>query len=371
MKLKNLSTLILILLVSSSYAINLKWCYPKKFIVSWYYSPTKYQKFYYRWNYRLETKLNWKWIRWASWKPVFNWMLAAPKKYPFWTKIYFPWYWVWQVEDRWNAIVSAWRRWNKYDRIDIWMWKWEKGLIRALSFWKKVLIWYVCPPTKKLKVWFNRNSFPIYKNNFFDITLWTVSLRKWRKDGWVKALQKYLSKLWFFPKNLITWYFWNITKKALCKYQLKYGIVKSKYDRKCWYFWPKTRNFMKKQLIKLWILKKNFYKTYIIPAKLKKKKIKKNKPKQLAYLKINFTRWFLLWEKNKKIKILQKYLKKLWYYNWPINWIYTSQTANAVYKFQLNYKIISWKEDPKILWYFWPKTRKIFLKVIKEKLWNS
>ncbi len=358
--------LISIFFLSLGYSIDLRWCYPKKFIVSGYYSPKWWQRFYYRWSRWLEIKLNWKGIRWASWKLVFNWMIAAPSKYKFWTKIYFPWYWVWQVEDRGGAIVSAWVRGNKYDRIDIWMGWWEDWLRRALSFWKKVLVGYVCPANKKLKVWFDRDRFPIYKDNFFDVTLWWVSLWKWRKDPWVRSLQKYLVILWFFPKNLITWYFWPLTKRSLCNFQLKYWIVKSRKDAACWYFWPKTRDFMKKLLISKWILKKDFYKSYVIPYK-----IKQARQKKITFLKLTFNRWFIIGEKGEKIKILQTYLKKLWYYSGPINWIYNTSTANAVYKFQLDYGIVSGKEDPKILGYFWPKTRAVFIKVVKEKLLNS
>ena len=350
------------------WAINLKWCYPKKFIVSGYYSPKPNQKFYHKWSYRAEIRLNGKGFYTASHKKVFNGVIAAPKNYKFWTKIYFPWYGVWIVEDRWWAIVKAWKRWNRYDRIDIWMWRWEQWLIRSLSFGKKVIVWYVCPPTKKLKIWFNRDNFPIYKNNFFEVTLWWIWLSKGRKDPWVKTLQKYLAILWFFPKKLTTWYFWPITKKSLCKYQLKYKLVKSKYDPWCWYFWPKTRQFMKKQLIKLWIIPKNLYKTYIIPSRLKNKTKKQNKNEIISNLKLTLNRWFLLWEKNEKVKILQTYLKKLGFYKWPVNGIYDSKTAEAVYKFQIKYWIIKWNENIKVLWYFWPKTRKVFFRVLEQNL---
>jgi peptidoglycan hydrolase-like protein with peptidoglycan-binding domain len=105
---------------------------------------------------------------------------------------------------------------------------------------------------------------------------------------------------------------------------------------------------MKQQLIKLGILPKNLYKTYIIPAKLKKQK-ELQKKQTITHLKLTFNRGFLLGEKNEKIKILQKYLKKLGFYKGPINGIYTKQTAEAVYKFQLKYNIIKGNENIRVL----------------------
>jgi len=92
------------------------------FVVTAYYSPLENQEYYLTWDYVSEKRLNWQWIRWASWKWVFSWMLAAPKNYKFWTKIYLEWLWIWVVEDRWWAIVNAWKRWYSSDRIDVWVW---------------------------------------------------------------------------------------------------------------------------------------------------------------------------------------------------------------------------------------------------------
>ena len=354
-----LFTLSLFFLISSASSINLKWCYKKKFIVSGYYSPLPNQKFYYKGNYYEEIKLNWKWKITASGKKVFNGIIAAPKKYKFWTKIYFPFLkGVWIVEDRWSDIVEAGKRNNKYDRIDIWMGYWEKWLIRALSFGKRTLIGYVCPTTKKIKVGFDFNYFPIYTKRFFEITLWAVNLKKWRKDNWVKTLQKYLTLLGFFNKKYQTGFFWPITKKALCKYQIFYNL---KNKKNCWIFDLQTRIFMKKQLIKKWFFSNKWYQNYIIPAQLLQTQLKE----------LSFNRGFLLNEKNYKIKILQKYLKLLWYYNWPLNWIYTSQTAEAVYKFQKDYKIIKPNTNIKVLGYFGPKTRKKFKEVVFNYLKNN
>ncbi len=347
-----------IILFSNVLSFDLKWCYKKTFKVSAYYSPAVWQKFYYKWNYYKEVKLNWKGIRWASWKKVFNWMIAAPKSYKFWTKIYFPELnWVWQVEDRWQAIVHAWERTEKYDRIDIWVWKWDKALIRALSFWKKTMVWYVCPKYKKLNIWFDYSKFPVYKN-FFRKTLWWVWLYLWRNDKRVEILQEYLNKLWFL-KHKPTWYFWYLTKKAVTKFQKFYWIK----TRWFWYFWPKTRSILKKILSKKWLLRLKNKKNKIAlkdivvvsPVELQKERIRN----ELLILK----RWLWKWYHTYEVKILQKYLKQLWYYSWSINWFYDDKTVIAVSKFQLDNWIIS-SPNSLVAGWFWPKTREILKQVI-------
>lgn len=360
--------LLCFLTLNISESIDLHWCYKKTFKVSSYYSPIYGQHFYYRWSFYKEKVLNWNWTHWASWRGVFNGMIAASKKYKFWTKIYFPGLWVWQVEDRWNAIVSAGKRWEKYDRIDIWGWKWDKALMRALSFWKQVRIWYVCPKIKKLKVWFDYSSFPIFKR-FFQKTIWWMWLSLWRKDSWVNILQIYLKQLWYFHYKKTTWYFWNITKQAVMKFQKDYGI-KTKYNG---YFWPKTRYILKTVLTKKWLYKKTYNYIKIKKNVTMKKNIETKKDSYetlvLNDLKV-LKRWLWKWYNTYEVKILQKYLKKMWYYNWSVNWFYDEKTVIAVSKFQFKYGIIS-KSNTYLAWYFWPLTRSTFKKVVIKNIVNS
>jgi len=359
-------TLLWFLTVNISESIDLHWCYKKTFKVSVYYSAIPWQKFYYKWNFYKERILNWWWTHWASWKAVFNGVIAAPKNYRFWTKIYFPWLWVGQVEDRGQAIVDAWQRWENYDRIDIWGGKWQNALMRALSFWKQVRVWYVCPSYSKIKVWFNYSSFLIFEN-FFKKTIWWIWMYLWRKDLWVKVLQDYLRKLWYFHYPKSTWYFWKLTKQAVVKFQKDYGIKTHYYG----YFWPKTRSMLKKVLKKRWLYKDNYVKDKIILAVAKTFKTEKEKKKELVLkdLKI-LKRWLWKWYNTYEVKILQKYLKKMWYYNWDIDGYYGDETIKAVSDFQFKYGIID-KSNKYLAWYFWPKTRNTFKKVVLSSIVNS
>ena len=87
------------------------------FTVTAYYSPLPDQKYYLKWDYDAERRLNGMWIRWASGRAVFSGMIAAPKNYQFGTKVYLQWLWVWDIQDRGWAIVNAWERWYKHDRL--------------------------------------------------------------------------------------------------------------------------------------------------------------------------------------------------------------------------------------------------------------
>lgn len=132
--------------------------WPRTFVVTAYYSPLPWQKKYLKWSYEADIKLNWKWVHWASWKPVASWMLAWPKNYAFWTKVYIEWLWVWSIEDRGSAIVMNWERWYDYDRIDVWMWYWDDWLKKALSWWKRTVKWEILENTAEITMKYNEDK---------------------------------------------------------------------------------------------------------------------------------------------------------------------------------------------------------------------
>lgn len=365
MKTKILLIILFPLICGVAFWASVEDCTPQKFVVSWYYSPKKWQNFYYRWNYEAEVRLNWWGIKWASWKKVFNWMIAAPKNYKFWTYIYFPWYGVWEVSDRWWAIVNAWVRGHSYDRIDVWMWEGEEWLKRALSFGKRELSWYLCKSTDK-KVWFDYSKFPIL-TNFFAKSIWSTSLSTWRTDKRVSTLQTYLNLVWYLWEDSITWTFWNKTKWALCKYQVDNAITTAK-DEACGTFGPLTRKFMQQQLTKL---KASQLRNIVVEDSQdfdQEKIASSNSKKQEVIVektKIIFSKWFNMWDKSWEVSALQKQLIKLWFYKWNISWVYDNKTAESVYSFQLEHKLV-WPEDKSAIWYFGPKTRDTLNNIINS-----
>ena len=337
--------------------VDLSNCYERTFIVSWYYSAKPDQSFYYRDNYSREITLNWDWIISASGREVFNWMLAAPRNYWFGTEIYLPGYWVWEVQDRWQAIVNAGQRWYPYDRLDVWMWYWEEGLKRALSFWKQTITWYVCNAGSASNIWFDMSNFRIHQD-FFDVAVWSVYLSPGRNDRFVEALQSYLIELGYLEPWNNTGYYWAKTESAVCSFQVNNWIT-SENSLDCGYFWPKTRSELKYLAKQRNLFKDSQYRSYVHQTEQANdddEKILMGEGEQQESSEI-FEKSFSKDEESKKVWKLQEYLKDFWYYEGDITNRYDSKTINAVYSFQKD-KDILWEDaEIRLKGYFGPSTR--------------
>lgn len=343
---KNIFIFIIILIFYFSNIVQIKATNETCFIVTAYYSPLPNQSHYFKWDYFLEKILNWNWTNWASWKPVFSWMLRAPKNYEFWTKIFIPWLWVWEVSDRWWAIVASDApdsRWYLYDRIDVWMWYWEKGLARALTWWKKTICWAkIMPNDTKNSIDINNipRDLSVLDNldkseiNIFAIDIWVES-----PIEHTKKLHEYLNSIWLYN--------WNINSKynkdtviAVYKFQLKNWIVNSPKNNWAWIWWEQTR-----------------YKAKLIEDQ-KKALFSKNQSKKNNNLNHNVLSKNITPEsKNEDIKELQDFFTYLWLYKWKITWNF-EDIKEVIINYQLKNNIIKSKDD-EWAWYFWPKTRKI------------
>lgn len=338
-------------------------CVETTFILTAYYSPKKDQIFYFKEDFQADVTLNGKWYTWASWKWVFNWMLAAPKKYDFGTKIIFPTLWIWEVADRGGAIVESWNLWHWADRIDVWMWNGEEWLVKALTFGKQTMIGYICSwaIAKNIRTSIDLKKVPMYKW-FFDSAIRLQQLKPWRKDVRVWKLQEYLIKLWYLKKNQDTWNYWPETQNALCSYQVKKWLSSKKYAD-CGHFGPNTRATMKQEVKAKNLLPADMFTTTSI-QELKVIWQKWDLAKQITKVAEStatqdyFDKPFTKWVYNEKVVKLQELLKKLWYYSGSLNWIYDTKISNWVYLFQKNYWVLQWYEnDPNVKWYMWPRTR--------------
>lgn len=329
------------------------------FVVTAYYSPLPNQQYYFKWNYDADRILNWNWTHWASWKAVFQWMLAAPSKYTFWTKIYLEWVWVWEVSDRWWAIVQAWVRWYEYDRIDIWMWYWEEWLARALTWWKKTVCnSYVLEEWTSQNVTINLADIPAPKSILAslkkaDLNIFTIDI--WIKSDIqaTKKLHEFLASLWYYKWEINSTYNKD-TVTAVFKFQYDNKIVNSTKNNWAWLWWSETRN---------------------VAFEIKKKKDDEERARLLAIQKEqeknNTTNTWTttqsentlpifsknIWPEsdNNDIKNLQTLFKDMWVYAWDISWSY-DDIKQVLIDYQLKTKVIDSKEND-WAWYFWPKTR--------------
>ncbi len=327
--------------INKSYADNQK---NIPFIVTAYYSPLPWQKHYITWSYYWDKRLNWKWHTTASWKTPFFWVLAAPSKYPFWTKIYFEWYWIGVVEDRGWAIVKAWVRWHAYDRIDIWMWYWDEWLQRALNWWKRTIKARVVSTKNKTNLKFAQN-----------IIFWLANIKvnpEIHKKNDVIKLQKALTKFWLYKWN-IDWNY-NSIKNTLINYQLKHRLISSRYQEAAWWFWPKTyKSILRHYSSKDVIIRQNI--NNIIETNPKIEIV-------LESPEIN-----LNWDHPQisEVKKVQSLFKKLWLYNWNIDWNYNN-IKNKIIEIQKEAHIIK-NNNSWWAWYFWEKTKAALIKYCENK----
>lgn len=298
------------------------------FTITGYYSPLKDQARYSTKSYEWDIRLNWWWIMWASWKEVFAWMLAAPRNYEFWTKIYFEWLWIWVVEDRWWAIVSKtnWKNKTGCDRIDVWMWSWDAWLNRALRWWKRRVNWSVVSRNTPISLEFKNTTLENYLNL-------KITPESDKED--IKKLQELFTSLELYEWE-IDWKYWTI-EPTLLRYQKRVWLIKDNEDWWAWYFWVKTLSklmadyggvFKEKNWLPEFIVKYDF--------------------SLFNDLEVNPD------SDSVEIIKLQELLKDLKLYNWKIDWIYASVEKSLI-NYQKSANLVKNSDD----WWaghFWKKT---------------
>ncbi len=331
------------------------------FVVTAYYSPLPWQNYYLRGNYEDEVILNGRWVRGASGKEVFPWMLAAPKNYNFWTKIYLEWIGIWEVADRGGAIVPAWERWYNYDRIDIWMGHWEEWLKRALAWWKKVVPWYVLSDnTESVSV--NIQNFAAPESALRNLTkavnihipeeinAFTHYITPQSSGESVRKLQRLMYTLWITKTLYTSGKYWDI-QEDLIRYQIEKWIIARREDYGAWYFGLQTNKKMKEDYLA-------DYDNNTINQQIKSivTKAQQNANAIMKHI------WDpKLWQSWNNIKTLQQLLRSLGASNAPANGIFGAKMERSLITYQIEKGII---KDAKTSWagMFWPKTKEQFKK---------
>ncbi len=309
------------------------------FVVTAYYSPLPNQNYYLTGNYKAEKRLNWEGIRWASGKRVFSWMLAAPKIYRFWTKIFLEWLGVWEVSDRWWAIVSAWNRWYSHDRIDVWVWYWDEWLRRALYWGKRKIKWEIISKNAKVTIDYHSVASPKWATKWLKTipTIFEIGLWKGSNPKYVKKLKTLLKETWHY-KWKVDWVYDYELINTVYKFQIDNRLIKWPNSYWAWYWWWTTRKlFLKKYLN--W----EFDKVQKVETKVSIEKKELN----IFDGPVNSI---------KEVKKLQEVLKTLGYYNWKITWV-KKDTIDPIYDFQVKKWIVKYVYSA-WAWSFWPKTRK-------------
>lgn len=343
------------------------------FVVTAYYSPLPNQKHYLTWDYESEKKLNGQGLYWASWKSVFSWMIAAPKNYKFWTKIYLEWLGIWEVSDRWWAIVNSWNRWYSYDRLDIWVWYWDEWLQRALYWGKRTVKWYIVDSNKLVTLNHHNIASPNWTTSWLNskMSVFTYWIWKWSDSIKVERLQEFLNEIWLYNWK-IDWIYNSKIIDIVYDFQIKNWILKKGDLYGAWYWGKSTRYVFKKMYLSWEFDNTEEFSTSELEIDLKKEEVNINK--KIKEKKIELT------SKEKQVlnypvslledkKELQKIFKDIWTYTWEINWN-DKDFISSVYDFQIKYSIVDSQYDL-WAWSYWPKTRnelkKIYLELLERR----
>lgn len=282
--------------------------------------------------------MNGEWVTTASWKGVFAGLLAGPANYPFGTKIYFEWFGIWSIEDRWGAIVKAWERWHSYDRIDIWMWYGDEGRERAVRWWKRTIKGKIVVPSSSITLKHAESQLGY---------IWNLRVAPDSEIESVKKLQEIFKKVDLYSGNIDGKY--ESIKNELIDYQLKNGVIQSKDEEAAWYFWPKTIAVLRE--------KYGYSTDILITEDIALFSKYNHKYASEAYkLILEYGDLRISPESNSEsIMELQKLLTQLWEYTGSIDWKYESLKPQLV---QLQLKL--WIIDRADHWeagYFGNKTR--------------
>lgn len=322
--------------ISSPAMANLEPGINKTFVVSAYYSPLPNQTAYVRGSYDADRVLNGNGIAGADGTAVKPGMLAAPKSYPFGTKIYIPGLGKGTVHDRGGVILA----YENYDRIDVWMGYGDEGRIRALNWGMRKIEGKIMEPSTPDTIDFPNITPPagIYKTGSSSVG---KSLWKGSKGDSVKELQNFLASEGFFY-GAATGFFGERTKTAVVEFQKTYSIISSEKSVGAGVYGPKTR------------------------AKLGKITEKKDSLKPYETQTDVFSFALKRGEKSEAVKRLQFLLASLGYFTVEPNGVFGPKTEQSILEFQLDKNIIS-SPAQKNAGVFDKKTQVLLKRLVLEK----
>lgn len=290
------------------------------FVISAYYSPIAGQKKYVTGSYKGDIHLNGGGKHGADGSSVYPGMIAAPKNYPFGTKMNIPGIGIVAVHDRGGAIVNAGQRNQSYDRIDVWMGYGDPGLQRALHWGKRkvnVTVYGIDPGIlESVDLDGYSQAEKVAENATGEAPKTFVQdLSLNDQNDSVKKLQSSLAKLGYYTGK-INGNYDDATREAVVKFQIAVGIVDGENDFGAGYFGPQTRKSLEDAL------------------SLKDSQIKNHLPQTPLSRD----------DQGDDVKKLQEALKKLGY-DVDVTGVYDSQTIDAIFKFQKDHNVVSSETD--------------------------
>ncbi len=322
-------------------------------MVSAYYSPLPNQTFYMRGSYEADLRLNGRGTNGADGTQVYIGMLAAPRTYPFGTRIRIPGLGVGEVHDRGGAILAK----RNYDRIDVWMGHGEDGLSRALNWGMRLVEGEVYFSAYQVEpgLSFNWVNSELPKNTLNRLKAKTVinpkvfnkPITTASPKTSIRELQEALRHFGFYhgPVNGV---YDSQTREAVLTFQLAEGVIPNKASLGAGHFGPKTTQALKAKI-------EDFNSTI---AK-EQKRLKENVTSLATGLGKK--------SKGDEVYNLQQMLWELSYYRGELHGKYDAVTIDAVFEFQKDNNLIQSEWD----WgagYFGKKTHAAIVAAVDEKV---
>lgn len=339
--------------------------YVKTFTISAYYSPCEGQERYATGSYSGDIRLNGSGVNSADGTPVYPGMVAAPKTYPFGTKMSIPGIGTIAIHDRGGAIVQAGERGQEYDRLDVWMGYCDAGLQRALTWGKKALDVTVYGIDDSIVEEVYLEGFSIAESFVKNVIL---APQLFDKDVWylstgedVEDLQRYLKELGYFDGK-ISGYYGDETRDAVYRFQLDNEIVHSPEDLGAGHTGVNTR-----KVLDLAIARMREEQEQAGMQKLQKGRVLLENYPDLDKSDHNFVRSLELGMIGDDVRVLQEELVNMGLLRIPATGYYGELTQHAVFKFQQKIGILA-SQDELGAGIFGPQTRERMNSLVNHRL---
>lgn len=325
----------------------------RKLLVTAYYSPLPDQSYYIRGSYQADVRLNGRGTNGADGTEVYVGMLAAPKSYPFGTRVYIPGLGVGEVHDRGGAILAK----RDYDRIDVWMGHGEEGLARALNWGARLVEGEVFWEAHQVEpgLSFNWVDQKLPADTLKHLTQKTLQspevfnkpITKKSNQTDLKELQEALTTFGYYhgPINGV---YDPATTEAVLAFQLAENVIPTAGSPGAGIFGPKTRATLQEVL-----------KSYNTEVTKEKKRLEENRLMLAAGLGRSAT--------GDDVIALQRMLWELGYYDGELHGKYDSKTIDAVLEFQKSAGILNSEWDYGA-GYYGKKTHEALTAAVNEKI---
>lgn len=339
--------------------------YVKTFTISAYYSPLPDQNHYATGSYEADIRLNGRGTNGADGTQVYPGMIAAPKSYPFGTKMSIPGVGIVAVHDRGGAIVHSGERGESYDRLDIWMGAGDEALRRALIWGKKTLdvTVYGIDPSLEEKVVLEGFSMVegFVKNvvlapQIFPEDVWYLS-----RGSDVEKLQFYLKEFGHYV-GVPTGYYDDVTRAAVVKFQLAEGVIQTPEDFGAGHTGVNTR-----KMLDLAVARLNEDKDQATLQRFQKGLALLDKYPDLRKRTDSFRRDLVRGDAGEEVRRLQAELASLGFLRIDPTGYFGELTEHAIFKFQQKLGLIAASGEAGA-GVFGPATRERLNAILEERL---